>query len=220
MKITWIGHSCFKIEKSDVSIITDPYADGSVPGLRPVREEANMVLCSHEHSDHNGRETVKLINQANDLFQIQTIDTYHDDVQGAKRGKNRIFIIDDGENRIAHLGDLGCELAEEQIEELKYLDVVMIPVGGYYTIDGEQAAGIIKRLKPGIVLPMHYRNDADGYGFDVIGTVDDFTKYFDDVVTVCGSEMDTADFDTGKACNTTAMGTKVVILRPANRKKG
>ena len=134
MKLTWLGHSCFKMESNGYTVILDPYEDDYVPGLAPVRETADAVFCSHEHSDHNGRETVTL-KQDGVLspFTITEIHTWHDDARGTKRGSNCIRIFDDGTYRVAHLGDLGCELEPEQIEQLKGLDAVMIPVGGFYT---------------------------------------------------------------------------------------
>ena len=119
MKITWFGHSCFKIEKDGYAIVVDPYTKGSVPGLAALDTEANKVYCTHEHGDHNGRNEVRIISsEIDNPFSVSEIDTYHDEVQGAKRGKNKIYIIDDGTNSVAHLGDLGCELTKEQINEL------------------------------------------------------------------------------------------------------
>ena len=181
MTITWIGHSCFKIESNGFTLILDPYEDGYVPGLKPLRETADMVLCSHDHGDHNAKDLVEIKEGKNCPFTITTIDTFHDEVQGAKRGPDKIHIIDDGNVRIAHLGDLGCELEDEQIQQLKDLDVCMIPVGGYYTIDGKQAAELVHLIQPKIVIPMHYRNDKAGFGFDVISTVEDFAECMDSV---------------------------------------
>ncbi len=193
MKITYIGHSCFKIEKDGYALITDPYEPGYVPGLLPVSESAHKVLCSHEHGDHNAVSEVQMLTEdrQNCPFKIEVLPTYHDEVKGAKRGKNQIFLISDGEQRLAHLGDLGCELEIEQKEKLRGLDVLMIPIGGYYTIDGKQATDLVCELKPRIVIPMHYRDDQAGYGFDVIDTVNGFTEFVDDVVTIPGSEIDT-----------------------------
>ena len=182
MKLTWIGHACFKIESNGYTLILDPYADGYVPGLKPLRENADMVLCSHEHGDHNAKDLIEITEGESSPFTITTIDTFHDEVQGAKRGLDTIHIIDDGSFRIAHLGDLGCELEEDQIELLKNLDVCMIPVGGHYTIDGKQAAELVHRIQPRIVIPMHYRDDKAGFGFDVISTVEDFAESMDSVV--------------------------------------
>lgn len=181
MKITWIGHSCFKIESSGYRLILDPYEDGYVPGLKPLRESADMVLCSHDHGDHNAKNLVEITEGQSCPFTITTIATFHDEVQGAKRGPNTIHIIDDGSFRIAHLGDLGCELEEEQINMLKHLDVCMIPVGGHFTIEGKQAAELVHLIQPRIVIPMHYRDDKAGFGFDVISTVDDFAESMDSV---------------------------------------
>ena len=145
MKITWIGHACFKIESNGYTLILDPYEDGYVPGLKPLRESANMVLCSHEHGDHNAKDLIEITEGQSSPFTITTIDTFHDEVQGAKRGPDTIHIIDDGSFRIAHLGDLGCELEKEQIEQLKNLDVCLIPVGGHYTIDGTSGISFVEK---------------------------------------------------------------------------
>ena len=181
MNITWIGHSCFKIEQDGFVILTDPYEDGYVPGLKPLRESANLVLCSHEHGDHNARALVTVEEKDNCPFTITTIDTFHDEVKGAKRGPNTIHIIEANGIRAAHLGDLGCELEEEQIAQLQNLDVCMIPVGGYYTIDAAQAAELVHRIQPRIVIPMHFRDDSAGFGFDVIAPVGDFAERMESV---------------------------------------
>ncbi len=93
MKITWIGHACFKIESNGYTLILDPYEDGYVPGLKPLRETADLVLCSHEHGDHNARDLVEITEGKSCPFSITTIDTFHDDVQGAKRGPDTIQIM-------------------------------------------------------------------------------------------------------------------------------
>ena len=188
MKLTWIGHSCFKIESKGYTVILDPYEDGSVDGLRPVREEADLVLCSHEHGDHNGRSCVSLRQGVPSPFTIDKIETYHDDQKGAKRGPNTIHILDDGECRVAHLGDLGCMLAPEQEEKLRDLDVALIPVGGFFTIDAGQARELAERIRPGIVVPMHFRNG--NFGFEVLDTIDAYTRLCPQVQTVSGSVLE------------------------------
>lgn len=212
MKITWIGHSCFKIEKDDYAIIIDPYADGSVPGYSPIREKADMVLCTHEHADHNFRDGVELIERTgipfNIPFNIEVIDTYHDEVRGAKRGPNKIYIIDDGETRVAHFGDLGCDLTPDQIEKLQNLDAAMIPVGGFFTIDAKQAAALVSVLNPKTVIPMHYRSDAEYFGYDVIGTVAEFAEIMESVNTISKSEIAIR-----KTVEPTA---QVLVLQPRN----
>ena len=191
MNITWIGHSCFQIESGGYTVITDPYEDGYVPGLKPLRETADMVLCSHEHGDHNARKLVKIRKGQACPFTVEKLETWHDEVKGAKRGPNTIHILDDGDIRLAHLGDLGCMPDEDQLEKLKNLDVCLIPVGGHYTIDGKQAAELIQQIRPVLVIPMHYRDSRAGFGFDVISTVKDFTDRMDSVQVAEDSSLST-----------------------------
>lgn len=180
MKITWLGHSCFLVESQGFRVVMDPYEDGYVPGLAPLRQEAEMVLCSHEHGDHNARSVITLKEGKACPFRIETIDTFHDDQQGALRGRDVIHILDDGQFKIAHLGDLGCALTREQQEKLSGLDLVMIPVGGFYTIGPAQAKEVISQIKPRITVPMHYRSQ--DFGFDVLGELKDYTDLCSDVV--------------------------------------
>ncbi len=191
MKITWIGHSCFKIEQDGYAIVTDPYEDGSVPGLKPLRESADMVLCSHEHGDHNARSLVKTRQGAACPFKITKIDTFHDEVKGAKRGTNTIHILEAGGVKVAHMGDLGCDLEKDQIEALKGLTVLLVPVGGFFTIDGKQAAALVEEISPKAVIPMHYRDDKAGFGFGVIDTVDTFTGQMQAVTVLNESAVTT-----------------------------
>lgn len=188
MKITWLGHSCFKVETKGYTIILDPYEDGSVPGCVSVRETADEVLCSHEHFDHNFRGGVTRKEHGASPVKVEIISTYHDDKKGELRGSNRIHILDDGQVRVAHMGDLGCELEADKIEKLKGLDVALVPVGGYYTIDAVQAKKLTDRISPRIVIPMHYRGD--GFGFDVLGTVEEYTKLCDNVKVYNGNVIE------------------------------
>ena len=190
MKLTWLGHSCFKVEKGDFIVILDPYADGSVPGLASIRERANLVLCSHEHNDHNYRDGVGLWEAEENPFTVEQMNTYHDDVKGERRGENQITILGDGKTRLAHMGDLGCEPEPEQLEQLKGVDVLLLPVGGHYTIDAAQAADLVKKIEPRIVVPMHYRDDEEGFGFDVLGKVEEFLENMDSIKKVAGSELE------------------------------
>ena len=202
MKITWIGHSCFRLEEEGYSIIIDPYEDGSVPGLADVKETADAVICTHEHGDHNFRDGVRIKASGKKPLSVETIETFHDDACGAKRGKNRIYIISGKDSRIAHMGDLGCIPGD--MDRLRDLDAIMIPVGGFYTIDGKTAASIIKDLKPRIAIPMHFRSSS--FGFDVLSTEEDFTSCFDDA-----AHLDSSTADTDEGYN-----SSVIVLRPAN----
>lgn len=176
MKITWHGHSCFSLECQDGIIVFDPYQNGSVPGLKDLSLQANLVLCSHEHADHNAREVVSLLDVKD--FQISFIDSFHDDKKGQLRGQNKIYIVETENMKIVHLGDLGCKL--EEYSQIQNCDVLMIPIGGYYTIDTLQALDIIQAVHPRIVIPMHYRHQT--YGYDEISTREQFIEKSENVV--------------------------------------
>lgn len=186
MKLIWHGHSCFTLETGQGTVVFDPYADGSVPGLPPLDLQADLVLCSHEHSDHNARNTVHLSGKA-PSFQVERLDTFHDPEKGALRGPNTIHIISADGLRVAHMGDLGCALTSAQLEQLQGLDAVLLPVGGYYTIDAAQAAEIARQLKARVVVPMHYRGN--GFGYDVIAPLDAFLALRGDVVHYPGPAL-------------------------------
>ncbi len=176
MKITWYGHSCFAVESKEGSVVLDPFAPGSVPGYQLPPLRADRVICSHEHSDHFCPEAVTLSGRKDGL-QIRTVASFHDDAEGKKRGKNSITVIS-GENLTAvHLGDLGHVLSPEQTEEIGKTDILMIPVGGFYTVDAGQAFEICRALNPGIVIPMHFRDE--GRGYEVLAPAEEFLKLFD-----------------------------------------
>lgn len=185
VKITYIGHACFKLSYNGSSLIIDPYADGYVPGLGNVDESADAVYCSHYHNDHGCEAAVKLLGgEVN--WSVEEIAVPHDDAEGAKRGMNTIRIFTFGRVRIAHLGDIGRELNKEEAKKLCGLDCMMIPVGGFFTIDAAQAKAIVERTRPKVVIPMHYRGEY--FGYDVISQVTDFTEGLENV-TFGGCEM-------------------------------
>ena len=171
MKIEYLGHSCFLI---DGCLVIDPYKDGSVPGLAPLRVSAVKVICSHEHSDHNGRECVELVPGECEL-EIREISSFHDDQGGALRGPNTIFVVTSGSGeKLVHLGDLGHFPNEEQLAVIADADYLLIPVGGYYTIDAKMAVEICEASRPKCIIPMHYRTAESGY--PELATVDEFVK--------------------------------------------
>ena len=131
----------------------------------------------------------------------QLIDSF---VKAALRGPNTIHILSDGQCRVAHLGDLGCDLTPEQKDKLRHLTALLIPVGGHFTIDAAQAKRLADELSPAVVVPMHYRQA--GVGYIVIGTVKRFTKLCDDVVTYSGSELEL----------TAQTGRQTAVLQPQN----
>ena len=187
MKLTWHGHSCFTLESGQGTLVFDPYEDGSVPGLPPLELKADLTLCSHDHHDHNARETVRLTGNSPALS-VERLDTFHDPEGGALRGPNTIHIVTADGLRLAHLGDLGCMPEEEQLARLSDLDVLLLPVGGYYTIDAAQADRLADLLKPRIAVPMHYRGE--DFGYDVIAPVNDFLVLRRDVMAYPGNTLE------------------------------
>ena len=171
MRIIWHGHSCFSVEAEGYKAVFDPYADGSVPGYAPLRLRADAVFCSHGHADHNARELVTLSERAFPL-RVEAVPCFHDERHGLLRGKNTVHILEAEGMRLAHLGDLGHMPKGKTLELLRSLDAVMIPVGGFYTIDARTASALVDEIGARIVLPMHYRRENRGY--DVISEVTDF----------------------------------------------
>ena len=178
MKIKWHGHACFSISSRDFSVVIDPYSPNSVPGLSPLRLRANKILCTHDHHDHNCKAAVELTKTAESPFKYATDKTCHDEVEDAKRGKNSIYILEAESVRVAHFGDIGCIPTDEQLKEIGKLNAVMIPVGGYYTIDAKTAAEILAKLDVKVIIPMHYRDGDVGYG--VLDTLDTFESLITD----------------------------------------
>lgn len=168
MIITWYGQSCFKIQTrnsgEEVIIFIDPF-DKSI-GLRPPFGQGNVVLTTHSHSDHNNVKTIKgdpFVIDGPGEYEIRGIEIYgipafHDSKEGKEKGLVTIYLIKSEDIKICHLGDLGQkELSDEQLEALEGVDILMIPVGGVFTLSGEQASKIINQIEPKLVVPMHYK---------------------------------------------------------------
>jgi len=168
MQIVWHGHSLFHItttsqKNSPVGIVIDPFDKNT--GLRVPKLEADILLVTHQHHDHNNIKAVSgnpfLIEGSGEyevkkVF-VQGIPSFHDNLQGEKRSTNTIYVINTEELRLCHLGDFGQnELTEEQLEKIGGVDILMIPVGGTYTIGAKEASKIILQLEPRITIPMHY----------------------------------------------------------------
>lgn len=185
IKITWFGHAMFLFENPNVKLVTDPFDEQvgyPVPEL-----EADVVLVSHEHFDHNN---VSLIKGAHHIIKdtfpveinsikIEGCPSFHDDAQGKKRGKNIIFKWNMSGVTIAHMGDYGeSSISRQQKDFLKRLDVLLLPVGGVYTINGQKAWEIVEELKPRIVIPMHYKTE---HCKIAIKSIEEFLKNVTDV---------------------------------------
>lgn len=159
-------------------IITDPY-DKSI-GLRVPKMSADIVTVSHDHKDHSNSAAVSgnlenipfVITQPGE-YEIKKVfitgfNSWHDNEEGAKRGSNIIYRYDVEGMTVAHLGDLGCQLTEEQLDQLGDVDVLFIPVGGTYTLDAAGAAKVVREIDPRIVIPMHYREENLNYDLDSV----------------------------------------------------
>lgn len=199
MKLQWLGHACFLLEADGYALVIDPYDSEKVPGLRPLDVEADEVVCSHAHNDHGYVRAVRLRQSGKPSpFTITRVASAHDDCGGAKRGMNMIHVVEAGGVRVAHLGDVGCALTVEQREATGPLDGLLIPVGGYYTIDAAQAKAMADALHPHVVIPMHYRTAAFGLK-ELTNTLDDFIALCDNVRIMDG---DTIEITNGMARET------------------
>lgn len=182
MLIKYVGHSCFKIRDNETgySIVLDPYKYRSVDGYGEIVDSASEVLCSHEHDDHHGVEHVTIEAAGESPYEVTWIDTWHDPEKGALRGPNRIHIITNKKTgeKLVHYGDVGEKiddlLTEENLALIKGADVALVPVGGVYTYDRNEALELIERTEPKLVLPMHYRSQALNFDFPHIDSIEQF----------------------------------------------
>lgn len=186
MRITWLGHDAFIFETEDgKKILTDPYVagsyDGSV-GYAEIKETVDVVTTSHEqHPDHFDKthfgKHPNLVRGAGEKtaagIHFEGIATFHDKSSGAERGTNTIFVFEIDGIRICHCGDLGHLLSDNQVQEIGKVDILFIPVGGYFTIDHKEAWEIAQKIAPKIIVPIHYKTDVLGFPID---TVDIFLK--------------------------------------------
>ena len=177
IQVIWHGHSCFEVRAQGATIVFDPYL--KVPGYGQLNLQADLVLVSHEHDDHNARNRVTLSGRTPDV-KIEVLETSHDPEGGKLRGDNKVHIVTVAGKRIAHLGDLGRTLTQQETQQLQNLDALMIPVGGHYTIDAQEAAEIVRATNPDITLPMHYYDGKAGW--DVTAGVQPFLNLFDQVI--------------------------------------
>lgn len=185
MKITWYGHSCFKIETGDYSFVIDPFT--GVPGFSDPEIEANAVYSSHGHYDHNNFDAVSIVEYpGNPPVDVIEVPSFHDTSNGTLRGENLIHVFKCEDMSLAHLGDLGHVLNDEQIKAIGNIDVLMIPVGGFYTIDADAAYEICNQLNPRIIIPMHYKYN--GRGIENIASPKDFLSLFPDKTIKCYEE--------------------------------
>jgi L-ascorbate metabolism protein UlaG (beta-lactamase superfamily) len=167
MEITWLGHSCFKLKGKQATVITDPFSPAI--GYTLGKVTADIVTVSHPHPGHSYVQGVadepRILKSPGEYESGGVLSvgvhTFHDNEKGAQRGKNTVFVIDVDDVMICHLGDLGHVLTAEQVAEINGVDVLLIPVGDVSTIDAVQAAQIVRQLEPKIIIPMHYKTEAE-----------------------------------------------------------
>lgn len=189
MDLRYCGHSTFCLTTGGTTIMVDPFNDDI--GYPKPRVAPEVVVISHEHFDHNNvglvqgtprvlrglaqeGKTWAALDERVGAVRITGVPTYHDAEQGNARGKNTVTIFEVEGMRVVHLGDLGHLLSDEQVKAIGKVDVLMIPVGGHYTIGPAEADQVIAQLKPRVVIPMHFKTDVNA-GWP-IGTLDDYLK--------------------------------------------
>lgn len=210
MDIYWLGQACFKIKGKSTTVVIDPF-DQNFTGLKLTKElSSDVVLVSHQHQDHNFTAGVlgsPIIFSGPGEYEIKGVSitgiaTFHDKAQGQERGKNTIYhILMDGVN-LVHLGDLGHVLTDEQMSSIEATDILLVPVGSVYTIDGKDAARIVEQLEPRVVIPMHY--SLPGLKFE-LDSVDKFLKEM-------GAENAQAQFKLSTTKDKLPDETQVVVL--------
>jgi L-ascorbate metabolism protein UlaG (beta-lactamase superfamily) len=200
LKIRWHGHSCFEIT-DDLTLVTDPH-DGKSIGIPAPNVQGDIILISHDHFDHSSgvkvveKEDSKIVTDGRKRtisnVEISGFETFHDENSGSKRGNNIVykFVIDG--MKFCHLGDLGHELDDNTVQKIGSVDILFIPVGGNFTIDDKKAWNVIKKIKPKIIIPMHYK--IGGLSLSIAG-LDPFLEQSKYKVIYVGNEIDLENED-------------------------
>jgi L-ascorbate metabolism protein UlaG (beta-lactamase superfamily) len=185
VEIIWHGHACFELRGKEVTVVFDPFAG---IGLPEPKAEADIVLCSHSHGDHNNAQPV--LKKGGTILegfvgarevqgvQVKGVATFHDTTGGSQRGRNSIYNIQLDNVAFCHLGDLGHDLTREQVRGIGEVDVLFIPIGGGPTIGLVEAPSIVESLKPKIIVPMHYNIGVEGMPefFTKLNRVEDYLR--------------------------------------------
>ncbi len=210
MRIKYLAHACFTITSdTGTKIITDPYTTSESLTYGEIKESADIVTVSHDHGDHNNVAAVRgnpeVVRGAAKTkgIEFKSIPSYHDDAGGKQRGDNIMFCFEVDGMRVCHLGDLGHRLSDKQMAELGKVDILFIPVGGYYTIDAKVATEVCNQIKPRVIIPMHFKTDR---GLQVLAGVEDFLQGKANVSRLDSSE---AEFREGQLPTT----TQIVVLK-------
>ncbi len=197
MRIKWYGHACFLLDWGEVQVLTDPF-DQTV-GYPLPSEQVDFITVSHEHYDHNhtagvpgeptvfrgpGEQTHAELSKIG--LRVTGFPSFHDPEQGTLRGANTIFRFTHHNLVVVHLGDLGEDLSESLVEEIGSVDILLVPVGGTYTLDAQGAYEVVQTLRPKVVIPMHYHTPVLKFE---LAKVTEFTRLFPQAEEVSGSEI-------------------------------
>jgi L-ascorbate metabolism protein UlaG (beta-lactamase superfamily) len=212
MKIKWLAHSAFLITAdSGTRIVTDPYQTNPHFSHGDIKEKADIVTVSHGHGDHNNVAAVsgnpEVVKDSGTFkgIKIKGVPTAHDEAGGSQRGPNTVFCLNVDGVDICHCGDLGHLLTDAQVKAIGKVDVLMVPVGGNFTIDAAAATKVCEQLKPRIILPMHYKTDKIGIP---INGVDDFLKGKSNVTRADDSEIELR-------ADKLPASAQIMVLKPA-----
>lgn len=192
LKVKWFGHSLWQIISDTVTIVTDPY--DSIGYNMDVDIRGDIVLCSHDHHDHSNINLIKgnpqIVRSAGEFVindtAIEMISVYHDHERGEQRGDNLLMKFTVGGKTFLHCGDLGHVIAMDLCRKIGKIDVLMIPVGEVYTLDVSEAVEVVKRLKPELILPMHYHTPVLKFKLE---PVEKFVSHFDNVKSAGSQEL-------------------------------
>ncbi len=212
MKIKWLAHAAFLITAGDgTRIITDPYETSESLRYGEITEAADIVTVSHEHGDHNNVGAVKGNPQVvkGDAeakgIKIRAVATAHDDKSGGERGPNTIFCFEIDGIRVCHAGDLGHLLSAKQVAAIGPVDVLMVPVGGFFTIDASAATKVCQQLNPKVIVPMHFKTEKLAFP---IQDAEGFLKGKDNVTRAAGSEIELTK-------DTLPASPQIILLQPS-----
>ncbi|QQG47295.1 MAG: MBL fold metallo-hydrolase [Candidatus Woesebacteria bacterium] len=182
MEIIYLGHSCFKLKGKEKSVICDPF-DPRMLNIRLPKQECDIVTISHEHQDHNFLDNVACLRVVRDPGEYEIggvsivgFSSFHDNEKGEKRGKNTIYLIEIDGVRVLHLGDLGHILTDSLVSEIGVVDVLMVPVGGEFTIGPKEASEVVTKIGAKRVIPMHYKALGISDMFSKLSDLSDFFK--------------------------------------------
>jgi len=214
MKIKWLAHASFLITSdAGIKIITDPYETGGGLSYGEIKESADIVTVSHDHADHNNVSAVRgnpeVVKGAGTRkvkgIEFKGIPCCHDEAGGKLRGDNTIFCFDVDNIRVCHLGDLGHLPSDKQVTEIGKIDILLTPVGGYFTIDAKAATQVSEQLKPKVIIPMHFKTGKCAYP---IADVEQFLRGKKNISRLDSSEV---EFKNSELPTT----TQIVVLKPA-----